>query len=236
MIVIPAIDIMNGNVVRLCKGDPKNPTIYGSDPLEFAKHWEEKGADMLHIVDLDATLGLGANSKIIDTIATNSKIKVEYAGGLRSIESATRAAGKNNKIIVGTMALTDTDSLYSIRDLLGKSRVIVSLDHHDGNLVTHGWTSRTNKRLLDTLDSLIKGGISEFMITDVNRDGMMAGPETFFMAQACSRQANIIASGGITNINDIIKIKECGAQGVILGRCIYDKRLELADALEVAHC
>lgn len=234
MMVIPAIDIMGGNVVRLRQGDPKNSTVYGSDPLEFAKRWESDGADMLHIVDLDATLGLGSNADTIELISRESKIPIEIAGGLRSIDRALEAAKEQNRIIVGTMALTDRDSLLSLRDTLGPSRVVVSLDHRKGSIVIRGWTELTDMGLADTMDSLISEGITEFMLTDVNRDGMMTGPELDLFASACTRSANVIASGGITSADDIAELGKRGASGVILGRAIYEKSLSLREARDAA--
>lgn len=230
MIVIPAIDIMGGKVVRLEKGDPKNATVYGDNPLEFAKRWASEGADMLHIVDLDATLGVGSNTKIIEQISAESDIPIEIAGGLRSVDAALAAAGNKNRIILGTMALTDPDSVIILRDKLGASRVVVSLDHRSGIVAIRGWTQTTDMGLVDMMDSLIARGIGEFMITDVDRDGMKSGPELDMFADACARKANVIASGGISSADDIARVKECGAYGAILGRAMYDNTLSIREA------
>lgn len=233
MIIIPAIDIMGGKVVRLQKGDPTRSTIYGDSPSEFALKWESEGADMLHIVDLDATLSLGSNSAIIEQMSSQSSIPLEIAGGLRSVDTALKAASRNNRIVLGTMALTDTDSLFSLRDKLGSSRIVVSLDHRSGIIAVKGWTEQTEMGLAETLDSLISQGISEFMITDVERDGMKSGPELDMLEDACKRKANVIASGGVSSIDDIAKIEKCGAYGAILGRAIYDNALSIKEAKAV---
>lgn len=234
MIIIPAIDIMGGKVVRLKKGDPANQTIYGNDPLEFARRWESEGADMLHIVDLDATLGLGSNSEAIAQISTESGIPVEIAGGLRSVDVALGAAGQNNRIVLGTMALTDIDSAVALRDKLGSSRVVISLDHRAGMVAIRGWTQTTGMALADAMDSLVARGFTEFMITDVDRDGMQVGPELDRLADACTRKANVIASGGISGAGDITTVRKCGAHGVILGRAIYEGALGVHEAKETA--
>ena len=234
MMVIPAIDIMDSKVVRLRRGDPAEKTVYGDDPSEFARRWMAEGADMLHIVDLDATLGLGSNSGLIAKVAAESGIPVEVAGGLRSVDAAMAAAGESNRVVVGTMALSDRASLARLRDTLGASRLVVSLDHRGGSIVIRGWTEGTGTGLAEAMDSLISDGISEFMITDVGRDGMMAGPELDLLAEACSRRANVIASGGIAGAEDIRKVRMCGAAGVILGRAIYDQSLGLKDARDAA--
>lgn len=230
MMVIPAIDIMDGNVVRLRRGDTKDATIYGDDPAEFARRWVRGGADMLHIVDLDAALGRGSNSEVIESITCESGVPVEIAGGLRSIDAATAAAGDRNRVIVGTMAFSDRDSVIRLRDSLGASRVVVSLDHRGGDVVIRGWTEGAGMHLMDAMDSLISDGITEFMITDVDRDGMMAGPELSLLGDACRRRANVVASGGISSPGDIAAVRERGASGVILGRAIYDKSLSLQEA------
>ncbi len=234
MIIIPAIDIMGGKVVRLQKGDPKNATVYGDDPPEFARRWASEGADMLHIVDLDATLGTGSNAGIIGQISAESGIPVEIAGGLRSIDAALAAAGDHNRIVLGTMPLTDPDSAMALRDRLGPSRVVVSLDHRAGVIAIRGWTETTGLGLTDAMDSLMARGMTEFMITDVDRDGMKGGPETDRFVDACTRKANVIASGGITDAGDVAAVKKCGAYGAILGRAIYDNTLGIREARDAA--
>ncbi|MCY4252267.1 MAG: 1-(5-phosphoribosyl)-5-[(5-phosphoribosylamino)methylideneamino] imidazole-4-carboxamide isomerase [Thaumarchaeota archaeon] len=230
VIVVPAIDVMGGSVVRLRRGDPSQRTDYGDDPSAFALRWESEGADMIHIVDLDATLGRGSNTAAIARLAAESRVPVEVAGGLRDVEAAMGAAGERNRIVLGTMALADRDSLLWLRDRLGAARVVVSLDHRAGAVLVRGWTAGAGATVAEAMDSLVADGITGFMVTAVDRDGMMAGPELDILAAACSRPARVIASGGIASAADVAAVRERGAHGVILGRAIYDGRLGVREA------
>lgn len=230
MIVVPAIDIMGGSVVRLRRGDPSQRTVYGDDPAAFARRWESEGADMIHVVDLDATLGRGSNSAAIARLAAASRVPIEVAGGLRDVRAATEAAGERNRIVLGTMALAERASLLSLRDALGAARTVVSLDHRAGEVMVRGWTAGSGTTVAEAMDSLISDGITEFMVTDVDRDGMMAGPELDLLAEACSRPARVIASGGIATAADVSAVRERGAHGAILGRAIYDGSLGVREA------
>ncbi len=232
--MIPAIDIMGGAVVRLRRGDPAQSTTYGDDPAEFSRQWASEGADMIHVVDLDATLGRGSNAEAIARLASESRVPVEVAGGLRDINAAIAAAGTRNRIVLGTMALADRDALLWLRDTLGPSRVVVSLDHRAGRVLMRGWTASAGVSVTDAMDSFMADGLTEFMVTDVDRDGMMAGPELNLLADACSRSAHVIASGGIASAADVTSVRERGAHGVILGRAIYDMELSVREAKEAA--
>ena len=148
MKIIPAIDLMNGEVVRLVKGDPKQKTVYSDNPVEIAKKWEDAGADMLHLVDLDATLGLGENSEIIKKICENISIPVQVAGGLRDIKKISAVLGFAQRAVIGTIAmqLKESDQEQILSNLVsqfGRDRLVISIDHIDGEIVTHGWQRNT---------------------------------------------------------------------------------------------
>ena len=155
MKIIPAIDLMNGEVVRLVKGDPKQKTVYSDNPVEIAKKWEDAGADMLHLVDLDATLGLGENSEIIKKICENISIPVQVAGGLRDIKKISAVLGFAQRAVIGTIAmqLKESDQEQILSNLVsqfGRDRLVISTDHIDGEIVTHGWQRNTGIKLLET--------------------------------------------------------------------------------------
>ena len=155
MKIIPAIDLMNGEVVRLFKGDPKQKTVYSDNPVEIAKKWEDAGGDMLHLVDLDATLGLGENSEIIKKICDNISIPVQVAGGLRDIKKISAVLGFAQRAVIGTIAiqLKESDQEQILSNLVsqfGRDRLVVSIDHIDGEIVTHGWQRNTGIKLLET--------------------------------------------------------------------------------------
>ena len=182
MKIIPAIDLMNGQVVRLVKGDPKQKTVYSNEPVVVAKKWEEDGADMLHIVDLDATLGLGENFEIIKEISKNITIPVEVAGGIRNIDKISNTLNFAQRVVIGTIAmeLKENDKEQILVDLIsqfGKERLVISIDHIDGKIVTHGWQKNTGIELLKATNDFVKYGFSEFLTTNVLRDGTLKGPD-----------------------------------------------------------
>jgi phosphoribosylformimino-5-aminoimidazole carboxamide ribotide isomerase len=227
--VIPAIDVMESNVVRLVKGDPKNKTIYSNSPVETAKKWEEEGADMLHLVDLDATLGRGSNLQIIKKIAKEVSIPVQVAGGLRSEDLVGEVLDFASKAVLGTIAFKEKDLLNKISKKYGKNRIVISTDQSHGKIVISGWTENTGVELMSGLENFVKLGYSEFLLTSVDRDGTLEGPDLDSLKKACSVQnTRIIASGGISNLQDTVNVKKCGAYAVILGKALYDGKISVA--------
>ena len=230
MKVIPAIDIMENNVVRLVKGDPKNKTIYSDNPVESAKKWEKAGADMLHVVDLDATLGLGSNLHMIKKIAKEVSIPIQVAGGLRTEDMINEVLHFASKAVLGTIAFKNKEVLKNISKSIGKNRIIISVDQSQGKIVISGWTENTGVELISGIKNFVKLGYSEFLLTSVDRDGTLQGPDLDSLKNACQIQdAKIIASGGISNLQDTINVKKCGASAVILGKALYDKKISIEE-------
>ncbi len=231
MKIIPAIDLMNGQVVRLYKGDPKQKTVYSDNPIEIAKKWEANGADMLHIVDLDATLGSGSNLSIIKKILEEISIPVEVAGGLRDESLILDVAKISSRVVIGTLAFKDKELVKKLLLSLGSEKIVISVDHKDGEIVTHGWQERTGIKIIDSIKEFLEMGFTEFLLTNVNRDGTLEGPDLEFLEQACQLDnANVIASGGISNVDDIIDVKEKNAFGVILGKALYENKISVEEA------
>ena len=235
MKVIPAIDLMGGQVVRLFKGDPAQKTIYSDDPVGVAKKWEAEGADMLHIVDLDATLSLGDNREIIKKIVSAVSIPVEVAGGLRSESLILEMAQIADRIVIGTLAFNDPELLQKIFSTLGAEKIVISVDHKDGYIVTHGWQTTTDVPLIDSMREFLAVGFSEFLLTNVNKDGTLQGPDLEFLESACQLNgANVISSGGISSVSDIVPVKEKHAWGVILGRALYDGKISISESVALS--
>ncbi len=235
MKIIPAIDIMSGQVVRLYKGDPKQKTIYSDNPIEIAKKWEQNGADMLHIVDLDAALGMGSNLSIIKKIIANVSTPVEVAGGLRDESIVMDTAKISKRVVLGTMAFKDKIILKKLLENLGPEKIVISVDHKEGEIVTHGWQKGTGVNLIDAIKDFLAIGFSEFLLTNVNRDGTLEGPELKFLEQACQLEnSNVIASGGISNVKDVQDVKEKNSFGVILGKALYENKITIEEAKKVA--
>ena len=234
MKIIPAIDLMDGHVVRLYKGDPKQKTVYSNDPVKIAKRWEEDGADMLHLVDLDATLGLGSNISVIKKILKEISIPVEVAGGLRDESIISEISDISSRIVIGTLAFKNKELLKKILLSLGSEKIVISVDHKDGEIVTHGWQKNTDVKLIDAINEFLKMGFTEFLLTNVSKDGTLEGPDLKFLEQSCNLdKTNIIASGGISNIQDVMDVKEKNPFGVILGKALYENKISIMEAKKI---
>ncbi|HEV8386817.1 MAG TPA: 1-(5-phosphoribosyl)-5-[(5-phosphoribosylamino)methylideneamino]imidazole-4-carboxamide isomerase [Nitrososphaera sp.] len=233
MRVIPAIDIMGGSVVRLVKGDAANKVVYGNDPVETAKKWAAAGADMLHVVDLDAAFSLGSNTEAIHKIAETVEIPVQAAGGIRSSDAAEAMLSKVSKVVIGTMAYGDQDA---VRKLAKKNpgRIIISIDQSGGNVMVKGWKESAGVKVADAISQFKSIGIEEFLLTSIERDGTLGGPDIQTLADATRSGSRIIASGGISSIEDVIKVRCAGCSSVILGKAMYDGKVSIERARAVA--
>lgn len=235
MKIIPAIDLMDGRVVRLYKGDPDQKTVYSDNPIEIAKKWESAGADILHLVDLDATLGIGSNLDMIKKILDSVSIPVEVAGGLRTKSSVLEVAKLSERIVLGTLAFKDKSLLKSLLSELGTEKIVISVDHKDGEIVINGWQKDAGIKLIPAINEFLEMGFTEFLLTNVSRDGTMEGPDLEFLEQACNLpKTNVIASGGISNLDDIKDVKEKKAFGVILGKALYEKKISIEEAKKLS--
>lgn len=229
MLVIPAIDLLEGNVVRLVRGNPDNKVIYGNDPVQIAKKWENAGADMLHVVDLDATLQTGRNNtEIVSRIINEVDIPVEVAGGIRTIPAAKEFFSKNAaKVVIGTMAYKNPDSIKQIARK-NQDRVVISLDQSNGIVMVDGWKEATGSGVIESLTLFMSMGVREFLLTSVERDGTMSGPDIPTLSSAASiASAKIIASGGVSSVEDAIRVKNIGCSGVILGKALYEGKIHI---------
>ncbi len=235
MKIIPAIDLMDGKVVRLYKGNPSQKTVYSDNPIEIAQRWEAAGADILHLVDLDATLGIGSNLDIIKKILESVSIPVEVAGGLRDESSVLEIVKLSERIVLGTLAFKDKSLLKLLLTELGPEKIVISVDHKDGEIVINGWQKDTGIKLISAINEFLEMGFTEFLLTNVSRDGTMEGPDLEFLEQACNLpKTNIIASGGISNLDDIKDVKEKNAFGVILGKALYERKISVEDAKKLS--
>ena len=231
MKIIPAIDLMEGKVVRLYKGDPNKKTIYSENPLEIAKKWESAGADMIHLVDLDATLGRGSNFEALGNIAKSVKIPVQVAGGLRNEKIIEEALEFAQRVVIGTLAFKDKTVLDRLLATYGNEKLVISVDHNDGKIVTNGWKETTSLELVSIVKELEKNGFTEFLSTSINRDGTLQGPDLKWLSTLCGyKNVNVIASGGISNIGDVMSVKKLNPFGVILGKALYENQVTIEEA------
>ena len=234
MKIIPAIDLMDQKVVRLFKGKPEQKTIYSDDPIKVAKKWETSGADLIHLVDLDAALGRGSNWELVKKIVKELSIPIQVAGGLRDESTITEALNIASNVVLGTLAFTNKRILKKLLLDFGSDRIVISVDHIDGSIVVDGWQKNTGTNLIDGINDFLGMGFSEFLLTNVNRDGTLQGPDLQFLKKACDiSSAKIIASGGISNINDVLQVKNCNAYGVILGKSLYENKISIEEIKKI---
>ena len=231
MKIIPAIDLMEGKVVRLYKGDPSKKTIYSENPLEIAKKWESAGADMIHLVDLDATLGSGSNFDSLKNIAESVKIPVQVAGGFRSEKIIEEALKFATRVVIGTLAFKDKTALDGLLATYSNEKLVISVDHNDGLIVVNGWQETTKTSLIEAVNDFKKMGFSEYLSTSIVRDGTLQGPDLEPLKRINEIDGvNLIVSGGISNIGDVIKVKELNPFGVILGKALYENQITIEEA------
>jgi len=231
MKIIPAIDLMEGKVVRLYKGNPDKKTVYSDDPLAIAKKWESAGADMIHLVDLDATLGSGSNFEILRNIAKSVNIPVQVAGGLRNEKIIENALEFAQRVVIGTLAFNDKTTLGELLTRYGKEKLVISADHNNGLIVVNGWQQSTKISLIDAVNGFVEMGFSEYLSTSITKDGTLEGPDLKPLQEINEMNTvNLIVSGGISNIEDVMKVKELNPFGVILGKALYENQISIEEA------
>lgn len=235
MILFPAIDIIDGKAVRLERGDFSERTDYDSDPLDAAKRWVDAGARALHVVDLDgARTGTPANVAHIERITTTLDVPVQVGGGLRSLAAvaAVARAGAVN-MILGTAAFRDPEFLDAAVNAY-PDRIVVSVDARAGRVATAGWTQETELEVADALESLQARGVRRFVYSNIDRDGMLTGPDLDGAREvAASIEDGFIYSGGVSDLGDLEALASLGESklhGVIVGKAIYERRFDVGDA------
>ena len=234
--LLPAVDIADGRAVQLVQGVAGTGGEFG-DPLDAALAWQEQGAEWLHLVDLDAAFGRGSNREIVDRIVGKLDIRVELSGGIRDADSLAAALATGcRRVNLGTAALEKPEwTAEAIAD--HGDRVAVGLDVRGTTLAARGWT-RDGGDLWQTLDRLDREGCARYVVTDVNKDGMLAGPNLVLLQQVCQRTSRpIVASGGVSTLDDVRALRglvDVGVEGAIIGSALYRGAFTLPEALDVA--
>ncbi|MFO7815137.1 MAG: 1-(5-phosphoribosyl)-5-[(5-phosphoribosylamino)methylideneamino]imidazole-4-carboxamide isomerase [Halanaerobiales bacterium] len=235
MIILPAIDLKEGKVVRLEQGDFNKETVYSSDPVRIATQFENKGAGWLHIVDLDgASAGESRNFDLIKKIRKRTDLSIQTGGGIRSINDVKRLIEAGiNRVILGTLAVKNSEILSEIIEKFGSEKILVSIDAHNGKVATSGWRKKSNLEVLEFARALEQKGVMYILYTDIKRDGMLVGPDFAGLKELKKNTGlNIIASGGISSLNEIVKLADLGFYGVITGQALYKDKIDLKDAIE----
>jgi phosphoribosylformimino-5-aminoimidazole carboxamide ribotide isomerase len=233
MILYPAIDIRGGRCVRLVEGDFHRETTYDSDPSLTARRWAEAGAEWLHVVDLDgAVAGTPVNAEAVARIRASVDIPIQLGGGLRQVGDLENVFGAGvDRAILGTGALKNPELVTSAVARWG-DRIAVALDARDGLLATDGWLGQSDARAVDVAQRLAENRVRHFIYTDIRRDGTLSGPNVPGLSELIENvDGDIIASGGIATLDDIKAVAAAGAAGAIVGRALYDGRIDLIEAV-----
>ena len=239
MIIFPAIDIIGGQCVRLVKGDYATAEKVAENPLETAKQFEAAGAEWIHMVDLDgAKAGYPVNTEIYKSIAQNTNLKVEVGGGIRTLDTIQAYLDLGiARVILGSAALKNPQLVADAVQKFGAEKIVVGIDAKDEMVATEGWLETSNVHYIDLAKAMIAAGVKTFIFTDISKDGTLSGVNTEQLkklADATAGQCNIVASGGVHTIDDIIACRDLGLYGTIAGKSLYQGTLDLSEAIETA--
>ncbi len=235
MRLYPAIDIINGQAVRLVQGDYNKETVYDKDPVAVAKKWEAAGASFIHVVDLDGALGgQWVNKKVITAIADAVNIPVQTGGGVRTLEDIEeRLKAGISRVILGTVAVEEPEIVSHAVTKFGSDKIVVGIDAKNGMVAIHGWEEVSEMTALTVCQAAKSVGIKTIVYTDIAKDGMMQGPNIELTKHLVeSTGMDIIASGGVSCYEDLGNVKACGAEGAIIGKALYTEAIDLAKAIE----
>lgn len=229
MILYPAIDLRGGRCVRLRQGSFDDETRYDDDPVSVAKRFALAGAGWIHVVDLDAARGQGSNRDTVRAIAAAVDVPVQSGGGVRDLSLIPEGIGR---VVIGSMAINDRPATEALlRDDAGS--VAIGVDHRGGLVATAGWEQTSDALVADVLAHYSPHGPAAFVITDISRDGMLAGPDLEGLrSAAASTDVPVIASGGVATLDDIRALRDTGVAGVIVGKALYEGRFTVEEAIE----
>jgi phosphoribosylformimino-5-aminoimidazole carboxamide ribotide isomerase len=239
MRIIPAIDIINGKCVRLSKGDYATQKIYNENPLEVAKMFQDHGVKYLHLVDLDgAKASHIINHKVLETIATNTSLSVDFGGGLKSDDDLRIAFESGaNQITGGSIAVKNPDIFKSWLQKFGADKIILGADALDEKIAVSGWQEESNEALIPFIQNYMKEGVRYVICTDISKDGMLQGPsfdlyqkilnQTSIVTSSAVEKIKLIASGGISTYDELPRLAAMGCEGTIVGKAIYEHKISM---------
>lgn len=230
MRIIPAIDIISGKCVRLTKGDYASKVIYNENPLEVAKEYEDNGIQYLHLVDLDGAKSRRiVNQKVIKDIAKHTSLKIDFGGGIRSIEDVKIAFESGaSQITGGSIAVQNPTAFLEWLKEFGNEKIILGADANKRKVSTQGWLENSEKDVVEFITNYEQKGISYVVCTDIAKDGMLQGPSSDLYKEILLKtKVNLIASGGVSSLSDLVKLKKIGCEGAIIGKAIYEGKISL---------
>lgn len=233
MQIIPAIDIIDGKCVRLTEGDYSTKTEYAFSPLEMAKQYEEIGFKRVHLVDLDgAKAGNVINWKIVEEIASETNLSIDFGGGVKTMAEVKRILDLGvTYVTVGSIAAKQPNEFRSWLEIFGAEKFFLGADVRDQKIMTAGWLERTDIDLSEFIEQYMNLGVNHFFCTDISKDGQLMGPATALYKQIIESfpDINLVASGGVSSLKDLIELKEIGCSGAIVGKAIYEGKIALQD-------
>lgn len=241
MRIIPAIDIIDGKCVRLTKGDYDTKKIYNEDPLEVAKQFEASGIEYVHVVDLDGAKAQHiVNYKVLEQIASKTNLKIDFGGGLKSNEDLLIAFNSGARQITGgSIAVKDTKTFEGWLSKYGPTKIILGADCQDGKISINGWQRKSDLDVIPFIEEYQKKGIQYVICTDISKDGMLEGPSFDLykkIKEDCSKSngqsIKLIASGGVSSIDDINALEDLGCEAVIIGKALYENKISLKDLMK----
>lgn len=236
MKLFPAIDIKNGQCVRLRQGSFQDILVYSDIPLKIAKQWEAAGASFIHIVDLDGALvGHSVNDEVIKGIVAEVKIPVQVGGGIRTIKDIENKLELGvERVIIGTKAVKDPAFIKEAIATFGAKRIVIGIDAKDGMVAIEGWEKVSTYQAVSLALEMKKYGVETIVYTDISKDGMLQGPNILHTKEMSEMTGlNIIASGGVTSLKDLELLSEAGVYGAIIGKALYENRIDLKQAVNL---
>ena len=234
MILLPAIDVRHGRVVRLSQGEAHRETVYGDDPLAVAKRFADEGAGWLHLVDLDRAFGDGYNAALLGRVIAGlgGRLRVQVGGGFRTLEAIEPMLDLGAaRVVIGTAAVRSPELVPAAVERAGSGRLAVGIDARAGMVAIRGWREETGERAADVAARVIAQGIRTLVYTYVARDGMLEGPDLAGAAALQALGADVIASGGVASLEDLRRARDAGLAGAIVGRAIYEGRFTVGAAV-----
>ena len=231
--IIPAIDLIEGKCVRLSKGDYRQKKVYNEDPLEVARSFEDHGLERLHLVDLDgAKASHVVNWKVLETIASKTHLRIDFGGGIKSDQDLHIVYNSGAELAtIGSIAVKNRDLFFTWLERYGSKKIILGADINERKIAVSGWLEVTEIDIIDFLDDYLNHGVIQVLCTDISRDGMLEGTSIELYTELSDKfpDLEIIASGGITAIEELYKLDELGLSGAIIGKAIYEGKIKLEE-------
>lgn len=233
--VFAAVDVLDGRVARLVRGRREEAVFYDGSATDYVGRWVSEGADWIHLVDLNAALGLGDNEPLLIDVVRNANVRVQVGGGVRDVTKAERLVRAGaQRVVIGSLYYKSRNEASKVLRVLGDEHVAVAVDFAEGGKVlVHGWREQTSLHVSEAVETVLADGFKHVLVTDVSRDGTLAGvnPQILSTIPSGCRKA-VVVGGGVASLSDVLKICEMGFAGVVLGKALYEGRVRLRDVKE----